>query len=421
MNASGAVRTPGQTTMLALLVSVSMMAYFNRTALSIAGPSIMRDFGLSETQMGTVYSAFLFSYAILLVPAGWLVDRFGSRVTIAIALLGTDVASAMTAAAGTSSWRSLFGTVLGFQIVRLALGIFQAPFFPAFARVTAASFPPAARAGVQGLVLGAAPFGAALTPLLFGWLLGLMGWQLSLIAAGCGSALLAGIWVKAAKRGSDEKPDLRLTRFPKTQGSLTQRNVWLLSAGYFALNYFEYIFFYRIYYYFGQIRKFGAARSAVYTTILLLAMAFAMPLAGILADRFSRRRGALSSRRIFSMGGMCLSAVLLYAGCNVTTEWAMVSLLAIALAAAAGAEGPFWAAVIESGGARPGLASGMMNGIGNVGGLLSPIITPYVAERAGWSAGLTLASIVIFLGASIWLFLRPVSSQVIQDGVPPTT
>jgi len=54
----------------ALMVAFSVMSYFDRTIMSIAGPAIIREFGLSETEMGTVYSAFILSYALLMIPGG---------------------------------------------------------------------------------------------------------------------------------------------------------------------------------------------------------------------------------------------------------------------------------------------------------------------------------------------------------------
>ena len=61
------------------MVALSVMSYVGRTAMSIAGPEIIKEFGLTETQMGTVYSAFLLSYAQLLAPGGWWADRRGPR------------------------------------------------------------------------------------------------------------------------------------------------------------------------------------------------------------------------------------------------------------------------------------------------------------------------------------------------------
>src|SRR5580693_5785383 len=72
---------------VALLFSFSLISYFDRTIMSIAGPQLMRDFAISPTQMGAVYSAFILGYALLMIPGGHLSDRLGPRRTLA--LMGT--------------------------------------------------------------------------------------------------------------------------------------------------------------------------------------------------------------------------------------------------------------------------------------------------------------------------------------------
>ena len=64
-------------TVVTMMVALSVLSYIDRTAMSIAGPHIMKEFGLSETQMGSIYSAFILTYALLMAPGGRLADRFG--------------------------------------------------------------------------------------------------------------------------------------------------------------------------------------------------------------------------------------------------------------------------------------------------------------------------------------------------------
>jgi MFS family permease len=183
---------------------------------------------------------------------------------------------------------------------------------------------------------------------------------------------------------------------------LRGRNLLLLSVGYFSLNYFEYIFFYWIYYYFGEVRHMSGEDSAFYTTALLLTMMAAMPFGGWLSDRM-RRRWGVHSRRAVAAGGMALSAILLCVGINAHRDLTIVFLLSLALGCAAAAEGPFWASAIDAAGADPGAASGIMNGIGNAGGMIAPVLTPFLAQRVGWNAGLYFASGVVLLGAASWV------------------
>ncbi len=123
-------------------------------------------------------------------------------------------------------------------------------------------------------------------------------------------------------------------------------------------------------------------------------------------DHLIPRLGATPSRRAISIGGMGLSAILLFVGTNVGNEFVMVAMLSLALGCASAAEGPFWASAMDAGGQNAGAACGIMNGIGNAGGFLAPIVTPYLAEHAGWSAGMYFGSLVVFIGAASWFFVR---------------
>ncbi len=400
-----------------LMIALSMASYINRTGLAIAGPEVMKEFRFSETEMGSVYSAMLLSYALLMPWGGRLADRFGPRRVLAFTTLGTGVFTVLTALMGWVGAAAAGGALVGFQVVRFGLGAFAAPLYPACARMNANWLPATQRARVQGLILSGAPLGSAITPLLLAWLIGMFAWRRSFVLVGAGTAVLALIWLVLARDTHAGKAEGRVetaAAAPRAAWGplLRNRNLLLLSFSYFCLNYFEYIFFYWIYYYFGQIRKVPAAQSAAYTSILLFAMMIAMPAAGWFSDRLIPRFGPNLSRRMVAVGGMAVSALLLYLGTTSTSVPVVVALLSLALGAAAGAEGPAWATAIEAGGAQAGAASGIMNGIGNLGGLLAPVLTPYVAQRAGWSAGLLVGSVVVFTGALAWFFINPEQKPV---------
>lgn len=402
-------RPSAQALIVGLMIVLSLASYVNRTAMSIASRDLIKEFHLSETEMGSIFSAFLLSYALLMPEGGRLADRLGPRRVLTGATFGAGLFSIVTAGVGVLVTAS---PLLAFQAVRLALGAFTAPLYPACARMNANWMPPHQRARVQGLILSGAPLGSAITPLLLVWLMSHFGWRWSFCLIGLGTMVVALVWWALARDSYDGRTDME----PEPQTGdwwrawkvlFSDRNLMLLSFSYFSLNYFEYIFFYWIYYYFGEIRRVSPSESAIYTSVLLLSMMVAMPAAGWFSDRLIPLLGRNRSRRYTAVGGMALSAGLLYLGTNAAAGWWMVALLALALGCAASAEGPSWATAIEAGGEHAGAASGIMNGIGNIGGLLAPVVTPFVAQRAGWAAGLYVGSAVVFVGALAWLFIHP--------------
>jgi ACS family glucarate transporter-like MFS transporter len=386
------------------MFGLSAMSYIDRTAMSIAAPIIIPEFHLSETEMGTVFSAFILSYALLMAPGGRLADRLGPRLVLGLVSAGASLFTFLTAAVGRIPFPAL-PSLLG---IRLGLGACTSPLYPACARMTCNWLPVSQHARTQGFILSGAAVGSAITPLLFARLIALYGWRTSFALAAVATALLALVWFHAVR----DRPAGAAAASPagdvlSWRPLFTNRNLALLTLGYFTLNYFEYIFFYWIYYYFGEIRKAGSERSAVYTTIMLLTMAAMMPLGGWVSDRLTPRWGARTARRSVALAGMILSAVLLYIGTSLERPLPVAALLSLALGFCVTAEGPFWASAIEAGSAQAGSATGIMNGVGNLGGLLAPVLTPFIAQRAGWSWGLYAASLVVLLGAVSWLFVNP--------------
>ncbi len=104
--------------MLLLMITIG---YIDRMNMSIAGPSIAREFGLSPLTMGLMFSAFFWGYAATMIPGGWFIDRFGKNLVLPFAVAAWTLVSMATGA--VSSIGALFG-------VRILLGVGEAPAYP---------------------------------------------------------------------------------------------------------------------------------------------------------------------------------------------------------------------------------------------------------------------------------------------------
>src|SRR5229473_777155 len=106
MNSGASDRThiaqPGRSTfgLVCLLVCLSVTSYFQRTSMSIAGPGMAREFGFTETELGSIYSAFLLGYTLLMIPGGWLADRLGARIVLGLVAAATAASTSATALVG---------------------------------------------------------------------------------------------------------------------------------------------------------------------------------------------------------------------------------------------------------------------------------------------------------------------------------
>jgi ACS family glucarate transporter-like MFS transporter len=398
------VQRIGRTRVLIVLLmfGFSVMSYFNRTIMSIAGPVIMKEFALTETEMGSVYSAFLWSYALFMIPCGALADRLGPRSVLTGMALGSAAFTALTAWGGTPGLGAYLGIVPSFIIIRLGLGIFTAPIYPACGRMNANWMTSAQRGRTQGWVNAGAGLGGAVSPILFSWMIALYGWRFSFILAGLATAILGAVWLFYVRDFPDgfSRSHRRRASTP-WRTLMTDRNLILLTIGMGALGYFEYVFFYWIYYYLGEVRGLGAGDSAVYTSVLFLTWLVMTPAGGWACDRLTLRYGVRGLRMV-GAGGLLVAALLLFAGINVQHTLAAVTLMSLSLGCAACSDVAFWAATIHMAGAEVGAATGIMNAGSNVGGSFAPVLTAFIASRAGWSWGLYFGCLMALVGVTMW-------------------
>jgi len=399
--------TYSQKRLVSLLVGLSLMSYFQRTAMSIAGPSIAREFSLSETQMGAVFSAFVLGYALLMIPGGWLADRIGPRLALGIVGFGSAVLTSLTAFGGNVGLGALFGVFPAFLGIRLLLGIVSAPLYPSTARMSANWMSLGIRGQVSGWIVGGAGVGGALSPLIFSHLIASVGWRTAFLLTGSATALLAILWMTTVTDyppgGDQPKEDLHAgTPWRKL---LANRELMLLTLGYVAVDYFEYIFFYWTYYYLGQIRRMGADQSAVYTTGLFVAFLISAPIGGRMTDLCVRRYGLKNGMRIMPIAGTSLSIAVLLVALSLSSAEVTGVLMAIALGLTASTEAAYWAGTIQAGGKDAGAAFGILNGAGNLGGFLAPLATPWLASKFGWSSGLYFGCLVVSLSIGVWFFI----------------
>ncbi len=399
------------------MVAFSIISYFDRIIMSIAGPFIMNESHLTETQMGTVYSAFTFSYAMLMIPGGRLADRFGPRRVLTVMGLGAALFTGLTALGGKPVFGIWLGVLPSFMAVRLGLGAVTAPLYPSCAILNARWTPLARRARIWGWVASGSGIGGALSPVLFAWMIEHYGWRASFVASAVVTGALGVIWhlyVRDFPNGATQSMQSHLTFSTPWRKMFGSRHLMLLTISYLTANYFEYIFFYWLFYYFGQIRHTSPRESAIASAIIWTAWAIMTPTGGWISDRLVSRYGLKNGRRLLPMLSLTFASALLVVAVNLVAMIPMVIVLFVALGFAAATDGPYWVSSSELAHQNIGAAGGILNTGGNMGGFLAPVLTPLIASRLGWSAALYTGSAVLLVGALLWFFIdvtRPISSN----------
>ena len=128
-------------TILSFVFLISVVTVVDRVNISVAAQYIMPEYGLSQVQMGTIFSAFIVGYTLSFIPGGWLGDRFGPRRVLTGALLAWSFLTVVTAWAGDIFLASLFGVVGSFLCIRFLFGMGEGPAYPNANRLAANWFP----------------------------------------------------------------------------------------------------------------------------------------------------------------------------------------------------------------------------------------------------------------------------------------
>jgi ACS family glucarate transporter-like MFS transporter len=402
-----------------MLCAISTVSYMERVNVSAVGPFMMRDFQLDQPMMGQLFSAFLLGYALCQYPAGLLADRFGPRRVLGFALFGWGICTVLTAVVKDLvlfPWFGVFPTLLA---IRFLLGVLQAPTYPAAGRSISRWVGPTGRAGANATVIAGISIGSALTPPLAAHLATAWGWQMALLFIAVPAFVLAIAWLIYARDepGEPKRPEPAGPRSGE-EGKLTwpgsgesarellaNRNLWLLTFSYALQGYVSYIFVFWFFLYLVQVRHFDMLEGSWLATMPWLLALVTTPAGGVISDLLVRRLGYPWGRRLWPMLAMQLAAVLLLLGARAERPYVAVALLTLCQGLVMSVEGAYWASMIEIAPERAGAGGGILNMGGNLGGFLSPMLTPLVAVHFGWVPALDIGVGLAVLGAIFWCWV----------------
>ena len=377
--------------LVALLSATATASYLCRVNLSVAGSMMMREYGLSQQAMGQVFSAFLLGYALCQIPGGMLADRFGAPRVLAFAALAWVAATAGIAAAGAS-----LGLLL---LMRCLLGVAEAPTFPAAAQAISRAIPAAQRGRANGMVVAAIGLGSAIAPPLITFLMLRWGWRTAVMASAA-PALATGLAWLALSR-APEAPVVTPSAAGARPRLPRSRSFFLLTASYTLQGYVGYIFVFWFYLYLVDVRHFDLLRGALFGSLPWLLSIVSIPLGGWLFDRVP------FDRRAIPIAGLAGSGIFIAIGAHAANAYLAAACLALATALVLSVEGPFWATMTAIAGPSSGAAGGFMNMGSNLGGLISPALTPVLAAAFGWEAALLISAALAIAAAGLWFGVKP--------------
>ena len=386
------------------LLSVSVgVNYIDRGLLSVSAPAIAQELNLGPAEMGLLFSAFFWSYALFQIFAGWVVDRWEVRWVYAGGYLLWSLATVTTGVV------SRFGALLG---ARLALGLGESVSYPACSRVIVCTFPESRRGAANAIIDVAAKIGPGLSVLFGGLLLAHFGWRTLFVAVGLISLLWLIPWVRWAPVRLETPPTVEEQqaegRQPSLLDLLSRRELWGTSIGLFSLGYVWYFLLSWLPSYLIEERGFSMEKMAVLGSTPFWVMAVGSLCGGWLADHWIGRGGSPTLvRKTFVITGLVACAAALGPVAMVPTAGAAVALVTAACFALGFYTSNVWAiSQTLAGPSAAGKWTGVQNALGNLGGVISPVVTGFiVAEQSSFALAFVCAAVVAAVGALSYVAL----------------
>ena len=381
---------------LALLVLSIAINYLDRGALSVSAPVLASELNLSPSQLGLLFSAFFWSYASFQLVAGWLVDRYPVKWVYAAGYL---VWSLATAAVG------LVSSLPALLMARLLLGAGESVAYPACSKILARDFPEERRGFANALVDAGAKVGPGLSTLAGGLLVDRFGWRALFLGVGLGSLLWLLPWVAWVKSDS---PKVRVAGAAGAgwRDILRQRETWGTSLGMFSLGYVWYFLLSWLPSYLVKERGFSMNEMAVLGSLPFWGMAAATLAGGWTSDRWIRA-GANPTRvrKTYVASGLLFCGAAMLPAALVTDTGASVALITAACLFLGLFTSNVWAITQTlAGPLAAGKWTGIQNAIGNLGGVVSPLVTGWIVAGTGsFTLAFAAATVVLLAGAAAYL------------------
>ena len=411
VNTSIEKRTRYRFVALVMILSVLTLSTADRAAISVAGVGMQEALNLNKTAMGILMSAFSWAYALGQVPSGVIGDKIGSKKTIAI---GVTLWSLATFVMGFSGWFFFsFGLLI---VLRIALGTFETPVGPCSGRIIAAWFPSSER-GVAGAIFNSAQYVslAIFTPFM-GWLAFKYGWEFVYLIMGALGIIFVVLWQRLfyvprkhpkanqaeidyireggglvdldANIGSSDVSDSKAVKKDTFKWSdVGQLFKSRMLVGIFIAQYCvtAITWFYMTWFpnYLVTARHFSILKAGFIASIPAICGCVGGLSSGFVSDSIFKKTGSISiARKIPITIGFLLSSSIII--CNYTDSNTIVIALMSLAFFGKGFGNLGWTVIGDTAPKKiVGITGGVFNGIGNLAGIVIPIIIGYIVDKSG--------------------------------------
>ncbi|WP_213989257.1 MFS transporter [Sodalis sp. dw_96] len=397
------------------LFSLTMINFMDRIALSIAATPIAKDLKLSAVDMGYLFSAFIWGYAIFLIPVGYMVDRYGTKKMIGIGILVWSAATALT------------GVVTGFTqliMMRLIMGIGESVSNPAGAKVIRQWIPASERGMTTAIFNSGSYAGPAVSSIILGTLVALYGWHISFVVAGALGFIWLLAWLiffnspqKAKWLGEEERTYIlsNLSNNNNPSQSTDERSqglialmktptLWGIAITQGCNVYTQYLFLTWLPSYLQATMNLDIRHTGVYSAVPYATSVILCIFIGHLSDKYLRKGGVGTGKRRSAVALSLLTGATILFVPFTTNPTIILIILSVALTGVASAT-PLNHSLLNDLLPTPkDVAKGIafIVVVGNIFGMGAPIITGYVVQMSNsynWAFG--IAGLLLLVGISV--------------------
>jgi ACS family sodium-dependent inorganic phosphate cotransporter len=392
---------PRYLTVLALLFAAVFISYIDRTNISVAAIAMQDELGWTETDKGTVLSAFFVGYLMLMAVSGALANRYGGWLVLGIAVLWWSAWTMLTPPAAMMSLSALI-------VARIALGLGEAAVFPASINMIGRWVPVERRSRATALIISAISLGTVFSLPVTGWLVREYGWHLPFYLFGAVGLVWYVAWFLYARDGSP-RPDAKAATSERRAipwgRLLGLPAVWAIIVGHFACNWTVYLLLAWLPSYFKTTFGVSLANAGLLSAAPWLVSFVMANFAGAWADRMIRAgRSAGFVRKLMQTIGLVGGAVFLLLLTQATTPATAVLLMCCATGAGAFCISGFAPNCFDIAPRYADVIWGISNTAATLPGIIGVYITGWLVDRTGtFVAPFLLTAGISLFGAAFYL------------------
>lgn len=367
--------------------------YMDRVNISSLAPVISKELQLSAFDIGLVFSAFAYPYALFQIIGGYVGDRLGPKLTLA--LCGLLVATA-------TIWTGLAGGLAGLISARILLGAAEGPAFPTATRALATVMPPAERGFAQGITHSSSRLGNAVTPLVVAALVAVSSWRASFITFGACSLIWTLLWVTiyGTDKAVDERASGRASGEDKVAFLTVVQRVLPITLVDFCYGWVLWTYLNWTPLFLSHQYKLDLKHTAVFATGIFLAGVVGDTLGGLISDYLYKRYRSLGISRLGVIAaGFALSLLFIVPVVYTSDLVTAAILLSAAFFFLEFIVSPIWSLPMDLMPQQSGTASGIMNFGFGMAGIISPVVIGGLVDWTGnWSLAFSTSIAVLVFG-----------------------